>query len=208
MNSLTAFALLLTPPAQADVPQTTIRMQAAPLEVGAPLELVVRIDGMDPRWLADRTAVQVERPILQIDAPDGVELIGAPIAERVMPIDFETNYLRLPYGRKLVAARTPIAFELTEAPAPDARIAFNLVYWLDNDDAEKARFVRQRFELALVPGAEATPADASVTNWGGHGTLNVGDTVDLTLPSHDGFDIELDEFRGGPVLIVTYRAHW
>ena len=81
--------------------------------------------------------------------------------------------------------------------------------WLDNDDPQKARFVRKRLELPLKAGAETRPGDAENNAWGTHATLSIGEQADaFQLPSHDELEIDLDEYRGSPTLIIDYRAHW
>ena len=190
------------------LPKASVRMQAAPLGVGEPLEFVVRFDHAPAAWWGDPGNLGFMRPILQVDAPECVKLLGAPPSELVTPLDFETNDLRFPFGRKVFEEETRVAFELLRAPEAGERIELNLIYWLDNDMPEKARFFRRRLELELAPDAQATPGDAKKTSWGEQETLNVGDKTNFVLTSHDGYEVELAEYLGSSVLIATYRAYW
>jgi hypothetical protein len=209
MNTIPLIVLLALAGDDPSTPVATASLASEPLVVGQPLAITVRIDGAPASWWGDPAKMSIARPILLVDAPECVKLLGAPVAERVTPLDYETNYLRYPAGRKLFAGETSIEFELLREPEADERIGLNLVYWLDNGSDEKARFVRRRLELEVAAGAVAVAANPMNTSWGTHETLGVGDEAQgFALPAHDGYEVDLEGYRGAPVLIVTYRAHW
>lgn len=165
-------------------------------------------------WSGAFRAEGERRPIVLVDTPDCVRLVGEPPELLITPEDFQLTYLRFPHGRRMLEPRLSIEFELVSQPAPDDRIAINVVGYLGamgTDSPAESRFVRRRLELPLEGGAtvrsDGTPAARS--NWGADTTLQIGDAFPrVTLPDNTGVEVDLSEFVGQTnVLILFYRGY-
>lgn len=158
-------------------------------------------------WVRTRVEGEIRRPMLLVEHHDKVELSGAPPEEMVTPDDFQVTYLRMPYGRRILAKETEVAFTLTAEPGPDDVLALNVITYLEGDAPRDARFVRRRVELPLRAGATAAGAPSDVSRWGEGETLSIGDVApDFELPDLVGrkksLSSLLDDRR---VLILAYR---
>ena len=154
------------------------------------------------------------RPLLLIDTPDCVRLVGDPPELLITPDDFQLSYLRYPHGRRMLEPRVTVEFELVAQPDADDRIGVNVVGYLGamgTDSEDESRFVRRRLELPIEGGARVTSdgAPAERSNWGGSTTLQIGDPFPrVTLPDNTGVEVDLAEFVGETnVLVLLYRGY-
>ena len=205
------------PETRADAPSFTASMPEGRFEVGETYELVVRTDAegaINPRFPWDPSFQNegLRRPILLLDVPGCVRLLGAPPDPLVTPEDFQRSFLRYPYGRRIRRKVERIRFELTARPAAGDTLGLNLVAYtgtMGSDDPEDATFLRRRIDLPVRPGARASTdgRQATRSDWGRSGTLQVGDHLpDATLSSPEGDTVGLDDAVGDRnALILVYR---
>lgn len=182
---LSAAAVASTSPASPlDVPTFAARaeLDARPLVVGetSVLRVLLDVDAGIHRefaWEDPRKPGELRRPILQIQTPASVELLGAAPTNLVTPGDFQQSYLRFPYGRRLLDTQTEIAFRLIAPPELGDTLGLNVVTYLEGDEPGEAIFVRLRIDLPLTPGASATGMPGATSRWAGDDTLSIGDTA-------------------------------
>lgn len=183
--------------------------------VGKEYEIVLEVDLPGPilqgfPWQASNEPVSFNRPILQIDAPDCIELLGAAPEKLESPEDFQLSFERFPYGRRIREAKTHIAFRLVSEPSRKDRLGLNLITYLGpvgEDDRASSGFRRQRIMLRVKPGASAKGARTRRSDWGKSGTLAIGDRIEaLSLSGNDGEPLDLAEILGKQnLLIISYR---
>lgn len=176
---------------------------------GDPHYIVVNLE-LEGEITQTREEGKPRTPLLLIDAPDSILLLGGPPEQLETPPDFQATFLRRPYGRLLFEKETRVPFRVERKPRADEHLEMTLVTYLEGDQPQDARFIRKRYRLPLVQGAKAMEVDATNSRWGIHETLAIGDQApDFDLPSYDGSRLRLSEFRGKKnVIIVTYRAFW
>lgn len=191
---------------------TATMPEAAPAG-GTTFEVAIDV-ALGDGWTASDAGIP--KPILQIDAPDGVVPVGAE------PADFRAysrnEFLDTPWERLLDPGVTAIAFRVESEPAADTTIAFNVIAYLVPPGVERPKdappadawFVRRRAEVPLTAGATATATtQATVSTWGPDDRLQIGDMApDFTLPRADGTTVTLSALRGKNVIVSTYRAFW
>lgn len=180
------------------------RLGEAELAAGSEHELVVTA-ALAAGW-APSTKDLV--PVLQIDVPEGVELLGE--THDTIREQARNEFLTAPFERILEMGAQPVAFRVTEVPADDAVLALNVVAYLHTEEEQAATFLRRRFELPLKPGAAAREVPATSSRWGRGDFLQIGDEASsFELPRADGSFLLLDELLyKKDILITTYRAHW
>ncbi len=183
---------------------SSARLPAEKLEVGKKYEFIVTVRPASG-WSAGK---QQPAPLLQIDVPDCARLTGKVLTEAQQR---RNEFIALPFEQLLKAEETRVAFEVTAAPGPDDRFGLNIVGYLNSADDSDMRFVRQRLELPLAPGARAQPGDETKSSWGNDPTLlKIGDKLPaLQLPQADGAMVSLADAIGKKhIVLTTYRAFW
>ena len=75
-----------SPPPTDPIPNA--RVLSEELGVTRLVEVAVTFENAPRSWWGDPTEVAVSRPILQLDVPEGVALLGAAPTEKVHPRDF------------------------------------------------------------------------------------------------------------------------
>ncbi len=161
------------------------------------------------QWEDPRKAGELRRPILQIEAPDCVRLLGEAPTQLTTPGDLQESYLRMPFGRRLLEKNTDIEFELASKPQDGDTLGLNIVTYLESDEEpEQARFVRLRIDLPLKSGAQARGLPASSSRWAEATTLALGDKApafDLQ-DARDGKKVSLqDVLQKKRALVMAYR---
>jgi len=177
------------------------------LTPGRDLELLVTLSVPDD-WSA--SADGSPSVLVQIDAPDGVGLLGRTVSG--FSELSRSNFLELPWEREVRPGETVIPFSID----PERRVigllglSVNAVAYLQDGDGNNW-FVRRRVNLEISPGASASSADqAEVSAWGRNGTLAIGDEAQpFVLPRADGTTVDLSEYLGEKnIIVTTYRAFW
>lgn len=181
------------------------RIDAKDLTVGDQYEIVVRLKTKSG-WSGSKAGIPA--PLLQIEAPDSVTLVGTVLTSRKELAGNE--YLSAPYERLLEGRKTRIKFTLDRQPAPTDVFHLNVLAYVGGKKRQPARFLRQRLELQLAPRAKSAPVDVNPSDWGRDTHLQLGETADeFELPSSDGSLVSLSQFKGkSNVIVTTYRAHW
>ncbi len=175
------------------------------IQSGQELELIVGLR------VADGWSASIEGSpgvLIQIDTPDGVELLGDRVTEFGQLA--RANFLELPWEREVEAGETVVPFSIGGDVASGATLGISAVVYLADADGENW-FVRRRVELPISAGAsESADSQASASDWGENGTLAVGDEAQaFVLPRADGSEVDLSEHLGkNNVIVTTYRAFW
>lgn len=186
------------------------------LEVGEEYEVVVTVefDGEIAQqfpWEEGYDRSMAYRPLLQLDVPPCMELVGSPPAQMETPLDFQQTYQKLPMGRRMMEKEERIAFRLLEKPDPKDRLGINLVYYggpIDADDAETSTFERLRMDLKPKGGSRAKAKPSKVSSWTTN-TLQIGDTLrDLELPDYQGNPQSVHGMIEDYLLVIVYRGEW
>lgn len=175
-------------------------MPADPLEVGREYRIPLTFTVHDG-WSVSEAGLP--GAILQIDVPEGVELVEASSDAKA-----RKSFLEAPFERMLEAGENEIAFTLKAMPAEGAALSFNVLGYCSQ--GEKTEFLRQRYRLPLRPGASLAKAEASPSTWGDGERLQLGDTLPgYELPQADGTVVKLADYVGkSNIVITTYRAFW
>lgn len=154
--------------------------------------------------------------IVQLDVPDGVELIG----ERVLTFEAlrDNEFLMEPWERLVEEAELVVPLRLSPDASAGATLGINVVGYLSSATGEDDAFLRRRLELPLEPGATATTGDPRRTTWGPFGgelaapaPLAIGDPMPpITLPrlGSDAPGSTAPLLGSTSFLLVTYRGHW
>lgn len=147
-------------------------------------------------------------PILQLDVPSSVRLVGKVLTEHGELA--KNEFLHAPFERLVDESPAKIVFRLVGDPAADDRIAFNVLAYVKGKTEAEFWFVRKRFELPIRGGAEAVAVDPTVSTWGDSELLSIGArAAPFLLPSAAGPKVSLESYLGRKnVLVTTYRAHW
>lgn len=186
-----------------------------PLRVGQ--EVVVQLDlslpgPINPHYMWDPgfEPKDLRRPLLLLDVPPSLELLGEVPQPLQTPGDFQLAFLAYPYGRRLFRSDETVRCRVVAEPGPEERLGLNLVAYtgeLGTDSREESRFVRLRAELPLKPGARAEAKPSRKSRWGPPGLVQIGDEApDFDLPMADGERLRLSSFRGEQsVLLIVYR---
>jgi len=155
---------------------------------------------------------KLQKPILQLEVPDAVEILDAylPEDERKGMRAWLEYYLDKPYGRLITEKITEIPFKLVRVPREGETLGLNLITYVNGRDLQSARFIRRRIDLPLRAGAEAVGSEGRRSDWGRGNTIQIGDRVaDFELPVGDGTRLKLADHVGKtPIFILTYRADW
>ncbi len=205
-------SLLLLPLLQdtAPPPPPTVEvaawLEAEELQVGERYSIQVEL-GLPEG--ADIEAGGLPEALLQIDCPASVKLAG-PYYD-TLALQASNEHLMMPFERLFEGTRVAVEFELLSSPVADERIGLIVVGYADPGEDAQPFFFRRRFELALVPNAEATHGDDRDSSWGRDAALlQIGSKVDnVTIPNLGGGELALASMIGQSNLLVsTYRAHW
>ena len=146
-------------------------------------------------------------PLIQIDVPESVELVG-PVLKKHKELA-KNEFLYAPFERALESKSSKIEFKLVAAPADTDRIAINFMAYVTMEDGT-SRFVRKRVAVPVVAkgiGADVEIGDAS---WSGNSLVKIGDKVKpISLPQADGSQVDLGQMIGkSNIVLTTYRAFW
>jgi len=215
LTTLTLLAtLVLVPldePADAGpLARVTASLPAPTLVVGQQYEVVLRME-LGEGWSASQAGIP--SAILQIDAPDSIDLVG----KKLTTYDQlkRNEFLEEPWERLMDGSEQRIRFTLLSEPAEGETIGLNVVAYLADtrprDDEPELVFVRRRVDLPIAAGARAESATESRrSNWGVNGTLQIGDAAEpFVLPRADGSTLALaDRLGTAPLIVTTYRAYW
>ena len=179
------------------------RIDADALQPGGSYEIVVDVHIANGVSTSD---AGVPAPVLQIKAPTSARLVGAVLDTRE---ELSRNeYLKAPFERLAEEVPMRIPFELRVNPGADEHFSLNVLAFVryGNDDY----FVRRRLDLPLLPGASATLAEPTVSDWGDSSVLALGEPADpFRLPTADGTRVSLEQYQGKKnVVVTTYRAFW
>jgi hypothetical protein len=215
--------LLAPAPGDTDL-AVRVALPADELVSGGTYELVVTLDPtppLDPEHEGERGydvfpedefgPLAVRRPILQLDVPAGVELLGGEQTVLEEPYDFERFYQRQPYGRVATHFEERFRFRLTAEPSEGARIGVNVVAYTGHagvDSPERSGFLRLRADVPLRAGAEVRATPSRQSAWGTRTTLAIGDRApDFDWPELGGERARLADTLGEKwVLVSTYRG--
>jgi hypothetical protein len=159
-------------------------------------------------WEDPRKPGELRRPLLQIQSPPSVELLGVAPANLVTPGDFQESYLRMPFGRRLLDKETEVAFRLIAEPQPGDVLGLNVVTYIESDTAEDATFTRLRIDLPLTSGARGIGVTTSNSRWAGEDTLAIGDTAPgfELKDARSGRLVSLESVLGEKrALVMAYR---
>lgn len=191
--------LLLTPDIQAV-------MSAEPLGLGESTSFHV---SLTLPGAADASGAGVPAPILQLDLPPSVRLLGE--YKRSYRDLARNEFLAEPFERLMKSREVTIPFELVAEPSEGASIGVSVVGYLSATEETPARFFRRRVELPVTAGAEGTPGNHRDSSWGeDEATLDIGDTVPpIALPVASGGEVDLGAYLGKQkIILTTYRAYW
>ncbi|RMF81537.1 MAG: hypothetical protein D6744_07085 [Planctomycetota bacterium] len=200
--SVVALLLWLGGP-PADALTVSARLTANDLKTGEPAEIVIDLKVAEGWSISD---AGMPGALLQFDVPASVELVGRALTDyRELA---RNEFLRAPYERMIRPGETAVGFKLRNTPAADERIALNVVAYVGRDS--DSWLVRKRLELPLASGAEAVPADPSISKSTGDDTLQIGEkAVAFELSRPDGTRVNIGDVLGKkPIVITTYRAFW
>lgn len=189
---------------QPDVVEISAKIEAETLQVGQTHVLSFDWD-IPSKATIDQAGIPV--PLIQIDVPDSVELIGKVLTEHKKLA--KNEFLRAPYERAVETKSSKIEFKLIAPPKDGDQIAINFMAYATLADGA-VRFVRKRLAVPVTAhavGKEVAIGDAS---WGKNNLVKVGEKVKpISLPQADGTQVDLGDMLGkSNILITTYRAFW
>ncbi|GJM26465.1 MAG: hypothetical protein DHS20C16_28800 [Phycisphaerae bacterium] len=146
-------------------------------------------------------------PLIQIEVPKSIELVGEVLKEHKALA--KNEFLHAPFERALESKSTRIEFKLLEAPTADDRIAINFVAYVDSEDGT-SQFVRKRLAVPVVAHGAGVEVEVGDASWSGNGFVKIGEKVKaISLPQADGTQVDLAELIGkSNIIITTYRAFW
>lgn len=180
----------------------TARLAADKLEIGPEYSFTVSVAVADG-YTTTRTGGPP--PILQIQAPPSIELIGAvrkSVAERSY-----RGFMYEPFARVIGPGSSTIRFTLRSPPAAGEAFGLNIVGYVAAGDGGPARFFRERRALPLAPSAEGQAAAAEPGAWSDEPILKLGDkAAPFVLKRFYQPDVSLTDFAGRPLVITTYRS--
>ena len=215
MTPLALFLLALAPGQETAAPATsrgpadavrvTARVVQEQLVPGEEHAIVLDVD-----WAgASAGKSGVPAPILQIDVPPSVKLVG----EELTTYDQlkRNEFLMEPWERLVDELPATIRFRLVAEPGADETIGLVVLAYVSTEPGVDDAFLRRRVELPVQGGAVARPGDDTDSSWGPDERLwKIGDRVEpFDLPRADGTRLDLAQRLGaGNVIVTTYRAHW
>ena len=155
----------------------------------------------------DASAAGVPAPIVQLDVPASIRLVGE-VLDTFQELS-ANEFLAEPYERLMKENPLVIPIEIVAEPGPKERLGINVVGYVRS--GKEQYFLRRRLEIPVRPLAEGEPVDPSNSHWGtDEGLLEIGDRApSFLLPRADGSKVDLSAYLGKKNLIVTtYRAFW
>jgi len=206
MNCLLLLAPLMAAvgPIPDEAVKVSAHLTADALEVGGEYEFVVDVEIAEG---VSTSEAGVPAPILQIKVPKSVKLLGK---ELTTYKELSKNeFLEEPYERLLKELPATVKFKVVRRPKSKDHFSMNVLAYLAGG-SKGSGFFRRRLELAVSPGATATMADPTETDWGKTKTLQIGDKAKkFRLTGADGETVSLKDFKGKKnVIVTTYRAFW
>ena len=149
-------------------------------------------------------------PILQLDVPPSVELVGKTLStHRELA---RNEFLMEPYERVIRDENTRIRFRLVKKPNEDESIGLIVTAFLTSTEEGRSFFLRRRLALPMKPNAKAEPASSQNSRWGvDDKLLQIGDKApEFDLPKVDGSgNVSLGTLLGKKnIVVTTYRASW
>ncbi len=184
--------------------KVTATLDAETLDTGDQYDIVVDIDFGEGR---SASGAGIPAPILQIDVPESIKLIGEEITgHRALA---KNEFLQEPYERLLKKLPARIPIQLVKTPEENDRVGLNVIAYV-GDDTASSFFVRRRIDLPLAPNATAPATNPSKSDWGKNKTLQIGDKAqEFKLPTAAGSKVALKDYLGEKnVIVTTYRAFW
>ncbi len=184
--------------------ELSARLNADELKVGETYQLEFNWDVASDAAV-DQAGVPV--PLIQIDVPDSVELVGKALKGHKELA--KNEFLYAPYERALEAKSESIAFKLRSEPKLEDRIAINFIAYSTAADGS-SQFVRKRIATPITANADGREVEIGDAAWGRNNFGKIGDKVKpFSLPQADGSQVDLGEMLGkSNVIITTYRAFW
>jgi hypothetical protein len=146
-------------------------------------------------------------PLIQIEVPTSVELVGRVLKEHKELA--KNEFLYAPFERTLDSKSSKIDFKLVAVPADADRIAINFMAYVTLGDGT-SRFVRKRLAVPVVAKGMGTEVEIGDASWSGNNFVKIGDKVaGIALPQADGTQVDLGEMIGkSNIVLTTYRAFW
>ena len=180
-------------------------IEASELQPGGHYAIDVQYD-IDEQFSA--AGAGVPGPLLQIDVPSSVTLLG-PEALSLAELR-KTGFVDAPYERVLEKAPARIDFEYVGPAGHDKPIYLNFMAYIQGGSDEESYFVRRRLELPVAAGARAKTVEPTQSDWGVRDVLQIGDKLTtFELPRANGETVSLSKYLGKKnIVITTYRAHW
>ncbi|HNO78801.1 MAG TPA: hypothetical protein PKN33_12145 [Phycisphaerae bacterium] len=189
---------------QPNAVEISARIDATDLHVGQSYTLTLNWD-IASNSSVDQAGIPV--PLIQIDVPKSVELVGKVLNEHKELA--KNEFLRAPFERALESKSSNIDFKLIAAPKDSDQIAINFIAYATLEDGS-VRFIRKRIAVPVIAeggGKEVAIGDAS---WGDNSLVKIGEKVKgVSLPQADGTQVDLGEMIGkSNIVLTTYRAFW
>lgn len=196
--------LVAAGPLPDDVVTVSARIEAESLSVGQTYEIILDVKFKDG-WSGRRAGIKA--PILQIDVPPSVKLIGK-VLKTYRELS-RNEFLQEPFERLAKKRRERISFELIKKPKRGEKFGLSILSYA-SESPNDAWFIRRRLSLPVAAKATSQPDSSTKSQWGEEDLLQIGDEApNFELPRADGTTVTLAQFRGKKnVLLSTYRAHW
>ncbi len=184
--------------------ELSAKFDADELKVGQTYQLEFKWD-VTSESAVDQAGVPV--PLIQIDVPDSIELVGKELKEHK---ELSKNeFLYAPFERALESKTESIEFKLISAPAAGDHIAINFIAYSTAKDGT-SQFIRKRLAVPVVAKAEGKEVEIGDAAWGRNNFGKIGEQVKpISIPQADGTKVDLGDILGKSNLIITtYRAFW
>ncbi|NOX58142.1 MAG: hypothetical protein GXP29_04700 [Planctomycetes bacterium] len=156
---------------------------------------------------ASLTTAGLATPLIQIEIPDSVQLVG-----KVLDSHKELSkneFLHAPFELAMDSNPATIEFKIIGEPKTSDRIAINFIAYAKGK-ADENTFIRKRIAIPVKAGGIGAEVAVGDGGWGKNGFLKIGDKVEaIELPRADGSVLKFSDHLGkSNVVITTYRAHW
>jgi hypothetical protein len=185
--------------------KVSAKLPARKLKVGGEYEFVVKFAARKG-FSSKKSAIS--RPILQIDVPDSVELVGKVLTDQKELA--KNEFLMAPFERLMTDDSERVKFRLIADPKPGDHFGINIVGYIKKKKSGPSHFVRRRLELPVEAKARGEIVPPTTSDWKSPSHVQIGETAPLfDLPRANGSILKLADFIGkGNVLVITYRAFW
>ena len=189
----------------ADSINIAAHMMTPELKVGQTYEILIELSVEKGLSVS---ASGIPAPLLQIDTPPSVELVGKVITEyNELALN---EFLQAPYERILKELPAKVEFKLIGEPSDGESIGLIFTGYVSSEDGKK-EFLRRRLELPVQAAVSAQMGDSRNSHWGTDPqAIKIGDLApDFSLPRIDGSELSLSHYLGDKnILLTTYRAYW